>query len=130
MSESIEEIRAALAEKQREKRVAFIAGCRAIADFYETHPAMTAVPYPEAYVFCCEREEFLAAAKELASGGKIVKSIDGDEERGDFTVTRDFGGMSVKISIRRKSLCRLVRPAVYDCPNILEAITEGDPDVR
>ena len=82
--------------------------------FHEAHPLMPTA-YPSAYVFTDTREEFLRAAKELSRDGKITKQAD-DEEEGDFRVRRTFDGVELIVSIRRSKLCRLVQPAIYDCP--------------
>ena len=94
-----------------------------IAEFLESHPD---VPLPFGYLALdmYDRESFLKAAIELAKGGKIEKKADPPEkEYADYYVTRMFGPIKFRLSILRKLVCRLVSPAVYECPDILN----GEP---
>lgn len=101
------------------------AGLREMADFYETHDA----PMPAGatlYVFCYSRDEFLKAARALQNGGRIEKSADPpDNSYSQYHATRHFGVAAVDVQISRSLVCRLVRPAEYDCPDVLLA---GDLD--
>jgi hypothetical protein len=93
-----------------------------IAEFLEAHAD---VPLPFGYLMqtLYSREEFLKAAAGLARGGKVEKHADSfEKEFPDYTVTRHFGPIMFRFAIARKLVCRLVSPAVYDCPDsLLEA---------
>lgn len=93
-----------------------------IAEFLEAHPD---VPLPHGYLFqsLSDRETFLTAAIGLSKGGKVEKHADPhNAPYPEYTVTRNFGPIKVRMSIPRKLVCRLVSPAVYDCPeSLLEA---------
>jgi hypothetical protein len=96
---------------------------RLIADFYEAN-ADQKQPHPNMWIHCYEREEFLKAATGLARGGMVAKRMD-EHEEGEYYVTREFGGIKLEVLIRRKMVCRLVTPAVYDCPeSLLEEASE------
>ena len=112
------------AARKAEARLRYIADMRAFADFCEANPELP-TPYPREYIFCDDREEFLRIARLLARGAKITKKIDSSED-GDFVVIRMFGEMELRVSIRRKKLCRLVHEAVYDCPVILEETADAE----
>jgi hypothetical protein len=83
------------------------------------------VPLPFGYLMqtLYSREEFLRAAAELARGGKVAKILDSPEQAyPEYAVTREFGPIKLRFTIARKLICRLVSPAVYDCPDsLLEA---------
>lgn len=104
----------------------YAAGLRAIADFYEQHPEM---PRSEGlYVFKYEREAFVKAVAMLVDGGKVKKRTVGSGICEDFVADRDFGGVKLSIRIPRKNLCKLISPAVYDCPeSLLEDAKEYQP---
>ena len=100
-----------------------VAGLRQIADYYEAHPD-SILPYVTVMAFPETREQFLAEAKRLAAGAKIEKSLAPYKEE-YFRITRTFGTVNIEVEIRQALLCRLLepaRPAVYDCPPLLEEI--------
>ena len=90
-----------------------------IAEFLESHPD---VPLPFGYLTqtASSREEFLKAAAVLARGGNIEKKVDGAIPYAEYRVIRAFGPIHFNLRISRNLVCRLVSPAVYDCPDILE----------
>ena len=97
---------------------------RRIADFYEATP--DAYQTGDLFGFIYGREEFLKAAKALAHGGKVSKYADDPGKTlAYFHADRDFGGLKIKLHIDRKDVCRLISPAVYDCPDsLIEAARE------
>lgn len=114
-------------EKERERRALAAAeyadGLRQLADFIEEHPDAPR-PFDTLFTFIYDRQAFVACAIELAKGGKVTKSMDSGED-GYYKATRQFGRVSFEVSIPRKIVCRLVTPAVYDCPDsLLEAAAE------
>lgn len=101
--------------------IEYAAGLRELADFYETHPAMPQAHNP-LRVYIYGRENFIRAALELSSGGKITKSADKPTEIYPYYhAKRMFGGVGLDVVINRNQVCRLVSPAVYDCPDSLIA---------
>jgi hypothetical protein len=110
------------AELAAKKRAEFCDALVEIAEFLEAHPACP-LPFGHLMQTIYSREEFLKAASELARGGKVEKHADSfEEEFPDYTVTRMFGPIKFRFAISRKLVCRLVSPAVYDCPDsLLEA---------
>ena len=114
------------AEATAKARTEFCDALVEVAEFLESHPD---VPLPQAHLsqYFWNRESFLKAAAALAKGGKIEKSTDSVLD--DYHVTRMFGPVSVRMSIGRRLVCRLVSPAVYDCSDSLleagKAFTEG-----
>lgn len=97
----------------------FANGLRAIADFYEAHPDMKQ-PYMPIWVNCWSRDEFLKSAVELAKGGRVTKSADpSTHSYPRYHATRFFGDVAVDVVVDRSTVCRLVRPAVYECPDSL-----------
>jgi hypothetical protein len=96
----------------------YAAGLRQVAEFYETHPEM---PLPPATicVYSWQKPDFLVSVKEMAKGGTIHKKVDADAECGYYRTIRHFGAVQLEASIPRRTICRLVTPAVYDCPDSL-----------
>jgi len=78
------------------------------------------VPLPFGYLTktIYNREEFLKSAAGLARGGKVEKRK--SDVMDDYRIIRMFGPISFNIAVPRELVCRLVSPAVYDCPDILE----------
>ena len=114
-----------MTQNDSDKRAAFIDGLRQIAAFLEATPNM---PVPSALmaVYADEKEEFLTAARELSRGGKVLKQADKpDNGWPRYHATRRFGPIVIDVQIDRSKVCRLVSPAVYDCPDsLLEAAAE------
>ena len=110
------------AEAAAKARTEFCDALVEIAEFLESHPD---VPLPHGYLFqsLSDRDTFITAAVGLSKGGKVEKHADHeDEPYPEYTVTRMFGPIKMRMSIPRKLVCRLVSPAVYDCPDsLLEA---------
>lgn len=96
-----------------------------IAAFYRAHPEMSQ-PHPELYIFHYDKAEFVADALTLAKGGRVEKSADSaGSTLSDYHAKRTFGGITVDVRISRSTVCRLVSPAVYECPDsLLEAAEE------
>lgn len=108
----------------------FATGLRLLADFYEQSPEMPQ-PYTPLTAFVNERENFVRAALTLQKGGRIEKKADPvDGTWPQYHALRQFGKIVLDVCIDRKNVCRLVSPAVYDCPDSLleEAAeyTEGE----
>ena len=117
-------------ERKAKNRAAFIDSLADLADFYEKNPDMPLPSWSGQYVFTYDRETFLKAVKVLSRGGKVTKSVE-DTEYGDYKATREFGSTKLIITIPRRTICRLVTPAVYDCPDsLLEAAAgfQGNPN--
>ena len=110
------------AETDAKARTEFCDALVEIAEFLEAHPD---VPLPYGYLSgdMHNRETFLKAAIELAKGGKIEKKADPPTTAyAEYSVTRHFGPIKFRLRIDRTLVCRLVSPAVYDCPDsLLEA---------
>lgn len=108
--------------KQTFTALEYANGLRALADFYEAHPEMP-IPHAHQVVFMHERQSFLAAAKMLADGGKVLKLADEEVSTWPrFHAIRMFGPVRLDVEIDRKTICRLVRaaqPAVFECPDSL-----------
>jgi hypothetical protein len=119
-----EEINTKRDQEMREKLAAEYAdGLRQLADFIEEHPNAPR-PCDTLYSFVYDREKFVLGVRELAHGGKVTKAMDSRED-GYYKATRQFGPVNFELSIPRKTVCRLVSPAVYDCPDsLLEAAAE------
>jgi hypothetical protein len=119
---AVERLKRERAEQAAKARTEFCDALVDIAEFLETHPDC---PLPHHYLFqhFYSREEFLNAAVALARGGKVKKSSDPPEkEYGQYRVIRMFGPINVEFEVARNLICRLVSPAVYDCPDsLLEA---------
>jgi hypothetical protein len=99
-------------------------GLRQFADFIEEHPNAPRPTTNRLYGFLYSREAFVSGVKELAKGGKVEKSMD-QREDGYYKASRKFGVVTFELNIPRKTVCRLVQPAVYDCPDsLLEAAAE------
>ncbi len=94
----------------------YAAGLRAIAEFYETHPDMPQPLTPHVYTY--DKATFLLAVRNLADGGIVYKKA-GEDLNGYYIAHRQFEKATLEISIPRKTVCRLVTPAVYDCPDSL-----------
>ena len=108
-----------MAEAAAKARTEFCDGLVDIAEFLEAHPD---VPLPFCYLIQTSyiREEFLRATAALAHGGKVEKHADSfEKDYPEYTVTRMFGPIKFRLAIARKLVCRLVSPAVYDCPDSL-----------
>lgn len=108
----------------------YVQGLRALADFYEQNPEAARVQ--TAYVRLNDREKFLRMVKLMAKGGRVDKSAGSSANmEGDYTAIRMFGPLRFLVSIPRKLVCRLVSPAVYDCPDsLLEAGKEYETEVE
>lgn len=97
----------------------FGAALREIAAHYEEHPDMPQ-PCNTLHIFEYAKDQFITAALELAKGGKIEKCADSPNATlSYYRAIRDFGGVTVEICIPRSTVCTLVSPAVYDCPDSL-----------
>jgi hypothetical protein len=58
--------------------------------------------------------------RNLAKGGKVEKKADPmDGIYPQYRAIRSFSCVQVEISIPRSTVCKLVTPAVYDCPDSL-----------
>jgi hypothetical protein len=113
-----------------DKRAAFIDGLRQIAAFLEGNLNMP-LPSARIAVYADTKEEFLLAAIQLSHGGKVLKTADNPNAAWPrYHATRKFGDIEIDVQIDRKLVCRLVSPAVYDCPDsLLEAAAEyTDPE--
>jgi hypothetical protein len=107
------------AEQAAKARTEFCDALVEIAEFLEANPDC---PLPNGFLYegFYDREEFLAAVKALAKGGKVEKLADSAEkEYPRYRVVRHFGPIKIEFDIARKQICRLVSPAVYDCPDSL-----------
>lgn len=104
---------------------AYADGLRQIADFIDANPDFP-LPYERLMKYSYDREEFLAGVKVLTRGGKVQKEADDiDMGLASYRALRQFGAVTLGLQIDRKQVCRLVRPAVYDCPDsLLEAGAE------
>lgn len=98
----------------------FGAALREIAAHYEEHPEMPQPTSPRLFIWEANKESFLRTVKELAKGGMVRKfADDANASYPEYHAERDFGGFSIRTSISRKLVCRLVTPAVYECPDSL-----------
>lgn len=102
----------------------FAQALREMAAFYEGHPEMPH-PSPVMHKYIYGRDEFTAAVKQLADGGVVTKQVT-DKPLDDFQAVRDFGGIKLKLSIDRRTVCRkvkkMVETEVWECPeSILES---------
>jgi hypothetical protein len=97
----------------------YAAALRELADFYDTNPAMQQ-PHAELWINCYEREAFVSATRTLAHGGLVTKSADPmDASYPQYHSYRNFGVIRVDVNIQRSKVCKLITPAVYDCPDSL-----------
>jgi hypothetical protein len=90
-----------------------------IAAFYREHPEMPQ-PFDTLWVFSPSREDFLRGVVTLSSGGKVTKRA--DDTSGiypEYHAERVFGQITLDVKISRSLVCRLVSPAVYECPDSL-----------
>ena len=111
-------------EGRKQKGAEMAAGLRELADFLEQNQEIP-IPYISALIFTYDKKEFISNVKSLVSGGHIRKVTDD----GDYKAIRDFGPVAFKVSIPRTSICRLVTPAVYECPELLddsEMVADGE----
>lgn len=97
--------------------VQFADGLRQVADFIEAHPNIR-LPWDQLICWYSERASFVAAVAAMAKGGKVTKNAE-TGEYADYIATREFGPIKLQARIPRKTICRLVSPAVYDCPDSL-----------
>ena len=103
-----------------EERAAQIAGYREMADFLEAHVDVP-MPFEKENVYRWDRETFLKDAAALATHGGCQKL----KENGNYIVRRMFGPISLDVYINENTVCTLVTPAVYHCPDsLLEAASE------
>jgi len=109
-------------EDAAKKRDLLVESLHDLADFLEERTDIE-LPRVMAYKSFYGRESFLAAAALLAKGGKIEKAVDPETSSYPmYHVVRWFGAIKLEYDIPRKTICRLVSPAVYDCPDsLLEA---------
>ena len=120
------------AEKAAKDRELLVESLHDLADFLEERTDI-ALPRVLAYNSFYGRESFLASALALAKGGKVEKAVDPETASYPlYHVVRWFGTIKLEYDIPRKTICRLVSPAVYDCPDIhlLEAGKEFEEDNR
>jgi hypothetical protein len=106
-------------EARAMKSAEFADGLRQLADFLEENPDVP-LPHGAMFSFLSGREEFVKAAVALAKGGKVEKSA--DDPSGvypQYHAKRTFGEITFDIQIPRSKVCRLVSPAVYECPDSL-----------
>lgn len=97
--------------------IEYARGLRALADFYEKTPSMP-LPYPQIGIYLYGREEFLKAAVTLSKGGDVEKKADDPKVTNPYYhVLRQFGTLTLDLNIPRSTICRLVTPAQYDCPD-------------
>ena len=110
------------AEQAAKARAEFCDALVEIAEFLEAQPDC---PLPHGFIYrgFYDREEFLAAVKALAKGGKVEKLAESAERAFPrYCALRHFGPIKIEFDIDRTLVCRLVSPAVYDCPDsLLEA---------
>ena len=110
-------------EDAAKKRELLVESLHDLADFLEERTDIE-LPRVLAYNSFYGRESFLAAAALLAKGGKIEKAVDPETASYPlYHVARWFGTIKLEYDIPRKTICRLVSPAVYECPDILN----GEP---
>lgn len=64
-----------------------------------------------------DKDDFLSAVKTLGAGTKGVDSANGCEPRFVFKPNRT----SFRLQMDRSGVCRLVRPAEYDCEHLLSS---------
>lgn len=86
------------------------------ATFFLSRPAFdidSTRAYSFSYFRFYKKEQFLAAVKALGSGRK-----GGDDKEIEFLATAP-GGVEVTVSAPRTLLCRLIRPAEFDCDPFL-----------
>ena len=107
------------AEKDAKDRELLVESLHDLADFLKERTDIE-LPRVLAYNSFYGRESFLAAALALAKGGKVEKAVDPETASYPrYHVVRWFGTIKLEYDIQRKIICRLVTPAVYDCPDIL-----------
>ena len=108
------------------KAIDAVENLRKLADLLEKHPeAKIGTAYFSIGFY--EKDSFLAMARDLP---RPFEKTYGDGEYGELSVS--FGDIAksgwVRLSIPRKTACRLVepaKPAVYDCDPILSADEEA-----
>jgi len=101
--------------------IEFAESLEQVAAFYRQH-ADAPLPFPRLHVFANSRDEFIAGARALSRGGSVEKRADPMENSWpQYHAIRSFGSVAVDMQIDRKSVCRLVRPAEYECPDSLLA---------
>lgn len=92
---------------------------RALAERLESAPVFDAPNYQENYVakygvehfgYNDDKQGFLSAVRAMGSGRKV---INGDNL--DFFAADEM----LRLSIYRTAVCKLIRPAEYDCPPLL-----------
>jgi hypothetical protein len=106
-------------EDAAKKRNLLVESLHNLADFLEER---TDVELPRVLTFnyYYSIESFLGAAALLAKGGKIEKTVDPETATYPmYHVVRWFGVIKLEYDIPRQTICRLVSPAVYDCPDSL-----------
>lgn len=131
-TESQERERNAAEQKERDRIAArdlkvaeFVGGLNELAAFVEDHPE-TPLPFGIFLQSFYEKEPFVKAVAVLAHGGRVNKSAGSpDNTYGEYKAERMFGPITMRYSIARSKVCRLVSPAVYECPDsLLEAAAE------
>jgi len=92
------------------------------AEFFLAKPAFD-IDAPRAYSYTYFRfynkEQFITAVKALGSGKK-----EGDERDIEFQVKA--GNVEITIAAPRNTVCRLLRPAEYDCDPFLSPEEEKE----
>lgn len=92
------------------------------AEFFLSRPAFD-IDSPRAYSFSYfrfhKKELFIAAVKALGSGTK-----GGDDKNIEFLVRT--GDVEITVSAPRNTLCRLIRPAEYDCDPFLSDAEQAE----
>jgi hypothetical protein len=89
---------------------------RRAADFFLSRPAFDIDSdrvYSFSYFRFYDKEQFIAAAKALGTGKKA-----GDDRDIEFQIKAP-GNVEITISAPRSTVCRLIRPAEYDCDPFL-----------
>jgi hypothetical protein len=100
---------------------------RQVADFIESHPDFPQPHHTISVHAWGGKGPFLSAVVLLKDGGTVQKTADDPEKTWPrYHAKRLFGGITLDIGIDRSEICKLVRPAQYDCPDsLMEEYVEG-----
>jgi hypothetical protein len=102
----------------------FAAALRSLADLYEAHPGMAVPNAVNLFLFDTSRERFAETVKAL---GACRKNPPVTPDSTFFTIEKDLGGVPVKFTTDRSTICRKVRRMemvdAWDCSDpILEGL--------
>lgn len=80
---------------------AFVAGLRAMADFFDSRPTMPVPMFPSIHIFAQDRDEMAFIARQLGSAKKDYN----DQFAG---LNKEFGNITLRICVNREQVCRAV----------------------